>query len=101
MKKTIRIIKELTLKLERGMILVGKVVRTLPIGAFVEVAPGKDGLVHISKLANRRVGTVDEVVSLGDEVVVKVLEIDEKGRVNLSMRDVTDEEREAVLAARL
>ncbi len=101
MKKTIKIIKNLTLKIEKGMILCGKVVRTLPIGAFVEVAPGKDGLVHISKLAPRRVNTVDEVVQLGDEVVVKVLEIDDKGRVNLSIKDVTEEERDEALAARV
>ncbi|HSA07018.1 MAG TPA: polyribonucleotide nucleotidyltransferase [Candidatus Gastranaerophilales bacterium] len=100
MKKALQMVKQLTLKLETGMILAGKVVRTLPIGAFVEVAPGKDGLVHISKLAQRRINTVDEVVSLGDQVVVKVLGIDEKGRVNLSMRDVTDQEREAALASK-
>jgi len=93
-------VKAQTLKLEAGMILPGKVVRTLPIGAFVEVAPGKDGLVHISKLAQRRVNTVDEVVQLGDEVVIKVLGVDDRGRVNFSMRDVTDEEREAALANR-
>ena len=101
MKKTIKIIKNLTLKVEKGMVLLGKVVRTLPIGAFVEVAPGKDGLVHISKLADRRVATVDEVVKIGDEVIVKVLEIDEKGRVNLSMRDVTEDEREQAILASL
>ncbi|NLF84199.1 MAG: polyribonucleotide nucleotidyltransferase [Candidatus Gastranaerophilales bacterium] len=100
MKKAIRMIKAQTLKFEAGMVLPGKVVRTLPIGAFVEVAPGKDGLVHISKLANRRVATVDEVVKIGDEVVIKVLGIDEKGRVNFSMRDVTEEERQAALADR-
>lgn len=101
MEKAKQMIRQLTLKLEAGMILPGKVVRTLPIGAFVEVAPGKDGLVHISKLAPRRVNTVDEVVNVGDNVVVKVLGIDEKGRVNLSIKDVTEQEKEAALAGTL
>ncbi len=101
MKKAIQMIRQLTLKLEPGMILPGVVVRTLPIGAFVEVAPGKDGLVHISKLAPRRVQSVDEVVNLGDKVVVKVIGIDEKGRVNLSLKDVTEQEKEAALAGSL
>ena len=100
MKKAIRIIKSLTLKIEPNMILSGKVVRTLPIGAFVELAPGKDGLVHISKLAPRRVNSVDEIVHLGDKVVVKVLAIDDRGRINLSLKDVTEEEKETVLAAK-
>ena len=101
MEKAKRMIRQLTLKLEAGMILPGKVVRTLPIGAFVEVAPGKDGLVHISKLAPRRVNTVDEIVNIGDKVVVKVLGVDEKGRVNLSLKDVTEEEKEKALAGSL
>ncbi len=101
MKKAKQRIKQLTLKLEPGMILPGKVVRTLPIGAFVEVAPGKDGLVHISKLAPRRVNSVDEVVNIGDKVVVKVIGIDDKGRVNLSIKDVTQDEKETALAGSL
>ncbi len=86
-------IKALTFKVQEGMIIRGRVVRTLPIGAFVEMAPGKDGLVHISKLSHQRVNRVEDVVNLGDEVTVKVMGVDEKGRVNLSMRDVTEEER--------
>ena len=69
----------------------GKVVRILPFGAFVELAPGKDGMVHISKLANRRVEKVEDVVNIGDMIWVKVTEIDEKGRVNLSLRDAQRE----------
>jgi len=73
---------------EPGDIFVGKVVRILPnVGAFVEVAPGKDGLVHISKLAKTRVEKVEDVVNVGDMVKVKVTEIDDKGRINLSRRD--------------
>ena len=65
----------------------GVVTRIIPIGAFVEIAPGKEGLVHISKLANKRVETVEDVVSVGDSVTVKFLGTDEKGRLNLSMKD--------------
>ena len=56
-------------------------------GAFVEIAPGKDGLVHISKLDNSRVEKVEDIVSIGDEIVVKVMEIDSQGRINLSRKD--------------
>ena len=56
-------------------------------GAFVEIAPGKDGMVHISKLENRRVDKVEDVVSVGDEIIVKVMEIDNQGRINLSRKD--------------
>lgn len=86
-------IKALTFKVQEGMVIKGKVVRTLPIGAFVEMAPGKDGLVHISKLAHQRVNRVEDVANIGDVVYVKIIGIDEKGRVNLSMRDVTEEDK--------
>jgi len=94
MELTLTRIKALTLKIQEGMIFKGKVVRTLPIGAFVEMVPGKDGLVHISKLANQRVNRVEDVVNLGDVVYVKVIGIDDKGRVNLSIKDVTEEEKQ-------
>jgi len=76
---------------EVGALYYGKVVRVMPFGAFVELAPGKDGLVHISKLAERRVEKVEDVVNIGDMIWVKVIEIDEKGRVNLSYRDAMRE----------
>ena len=76
---------------EVGMLYYGKVVRILNFGAFVELAPGKDGMVHISKLAERRVEKVEDVVNIGDMVWVKVTDIDEKGRVNLSLRDAQRE----------
>ena len=72
---------------EVGQLYYGKVVRILPFGAFVELAPGKDGMVHISKLSDRRVEKVEDVVNIGDMIWVKVTEIDEKGRVNLSYKD--------------
>ena len=74
-----------------GELYYGKVVRILQFGAFVELAPGKDGMVHISKLAERRVEKVEDVVNIGDMVWVKVTDIDEKGRVNLSLRDAQRE----------
>jgi polyribonucleotide nucleotidyltransferase len=71
----------------------GKVVRTIPIGAFVELFPGKDGMVHISQLSVQRVQAVEDVVKVGDEVLVKVVDIDERGRINLTMKGVSDAER--------
>ena len=76
---------------EVGQLYYGKVVRILQFGAFVELAPGKDGMVHISKLADRRVEKVEDVVNIGDMIWVKVTEIDEKGRVNLSYKDALKE----------
>ncbi|NLZ46469.1 MAG: S1 RNA-binding domain-containing protein, partial [Clostridiales bacterium] len=72
---------------EVGSIYKGKVVRIMNFGAFVEIAPGKDGLVHISKLDNSRVEKVEDIVSIGDEIVVKIMEIDQQGRINLSRKD--------------
>lgn len=72
---------------EIGAIYKGKVVRIMNFGAFVEIAPGKDGMVHISKLENHRVEKVEDVVSVGDEIIVKVMEIDNQGRINLSRKD--------------
>ena len=72
---------------EVGAIYKGKVVRIMNFGAFVEIAPGKDGMVHISKLDNHRVEKVEDVVSVGDEIIVKVMEIDNQGRINLSRKD--------------
>ena len=76
---------------EVGSLYYGRVVRLMQFGAFVELAPGKDGLVHISKLANRRVEKVEDVCKIGDMMWVKVTEIDEKGRVNLSHKDALRE----------
>ena len=76
---------------EVGALYYGRVVRLMQFGAFVELAPGKDGLVHISKLANKRVEKVEDVCKIGDMMWVKVTEIDEKGRVNLSHKDAVKE----------
>jgi polyribonucleotide nucleotidyltransferase len=79
-------IEALTKDIEIGSVYKGTVVRIIPIGAFVQIAPGKDGLVHISQLANERVGKVEDVVNLGDVIDVKVTEVDERGRINLSRK---------------
>ena len=72
---------------EVGKLYYGRVVRLMQFGAFVEIAPGKDGLVHISKLDRKRVEKVEDVVTVGDMIWVKFMEIDEKGRWNLSRKD--------------
>ncbi len=84
--RAITIINRIVNDVEPGEIITGKVVRIMNFGAFVELAPNKDGMVHISKLSEKRVEKVEDVVNIGDEVTVKVMEIDKMGRVNLSMR---------------
>ena len=86
-----KIIETIVFVPEVGQLYYGKVVRILQFGAFVELAPGKDGMVHISKLADRRVEKVEDVVNIGDMIWVKVTDIDEKGRVNLSYKDALKE----------
>ncbi len=73
---------------EVGQIYEGRVARLMDFGAFVTISPGKDGLVHISQLSDERVERVNDVLSEGDTVRVKVLEVDKQGRIRLSMRDV-------------
>src|SRR3990170_2302948 len=87
-QKAIRIIEGMTKEIEVGGVYTGKVSRILNFGAMVEILPGKEGLVHISELADYRVPTVEDVVKLGDEIMVKVIEIDRLGRVNLSRKAV-------------
>jgi len=79
---------------EIGALYYGKVVRIIPIGAFVELAPGKDGMIHISKLENRRVAKVEDVLKEGDMTWVKVTDIDDRGRINLSRKDALKERAE-------
>jgi polyribonucleotide nucleotidyltransferase len=78
---------------EVGNVYLGKVVRIMNFGAFVELAPGKDGLVHISKLSNEHVKRVEDVVNIGDEILVRVTEIDKQGRVNLTRKGLLPEDR--------
>ena len=92
----IRMIEAITFKPKEGMIRKGKVVRIIPIGAFVELAPGKDGMVHISQVCQERIETIESKLSIGDEVIVKVIKIDDKGRVNLTIKGVSEEEKASV-----
>jgi polyribonucleotide nucleotidyltransferase len=85
--KALQVVKTIALDPEVGAIYKGKVVRIMQFGAFVEIAPGKDGLVHISKLDKARVEKVEDIVSIGEEIVVKIMEIDQQGRINLSRKD--------------
>ncbi len=84
--RAIEIIKNIVTEVEAGMIFTGKVVRIMEFGAFVELAPNKDGMVHISKLSDKRVAKVEDVVNIGDTVTVRVAEVDRMGRINLTMR---------------
>jgi polyribonucleotide nucleotidyltransferase len=98
-KKALNIIQGMTRKLNEGDVYVGRVTRIIPIGAFVEVLPGKEGMIHISQLADYRVGKVEDEVAVGDEVVVKVREIDNKGRLNLTRLGIHPDEAAAAREA--
>ncbi|MBS6501175.1 polyribonucleotide nucleotidyltransferase [Clostridium sp.] len=93
--KAISIIEGLTKEVKVGEVYLGKVTKIAAFGAFVEILPNKEGLCHISKLDKARVNKVEDVVSVGDEILVKVTEIDNQGRVNLSRKDaLTDDSEE-------
>ncbi|MEH7118409.1 polyribonucleotide nucleotidyltransferase [Neobacillus vireti] len=93
-QKAKKIIEDIVREVQVGELYLGKVKRIEKFGAFVEIFAGKDGLVHISELAEERVGKVEDVVKIGDEMLVKVTEIDKQGRVNLSRKAVLKEQRE-------
>lgn len=86
-RRAMSMIETIAVDPEVGAFYKGKVTRLMAFGAFVEIAPGKEGLVHISKLDNKRVEKVEDVVKEGDEIVVMVTEIDKQGRINLSRKD--------------
>jgi polyribonucleotide nucleotidyltransferase len=94
-KRAIQIVQGLTRRLNEGDVYLGRVTRIIPIGAFVELLPGKEGMIHISQLADHRVGKVEDEVGVGDEVIVKVREIDNKGRVNLTRLNIHPDEAAA------
>jgi polyribonucleotide nucleotidyltransferase len=83
-----RIIEGLTRRISEGEVFTGAVTRVIPIGAFVEILPGKEGMIHISQLSEARVEKVEDVVNVGDQVTVRVREIDNRGRINLTLRGV-------------
>ncbi|MCH8025409.1 MAG: polyribonucleotide nucleotidyltransferase [Chloroflexi bacterium] len=93
--KAIEIIEGLTKDVEVGAVYTGKVVRIMDFGAFVEIPGGKDGLIRIGELANFHVPTVEDMVEVGDEVKVKVMEVDQMGRINLSRKELLSEEENA------
>ncbi|KEZ54293.1 polyribonucleotide nucleotidyltransferase [Metabacillus indicus] len=93
-QKAKQIIEDIVREVVVGQLYLGKVKRVEKFGAFVEIFNGKDGLVHISELAEERVGKVEDVVKIGDELLVKVTEIDKQGRVNLSRKAVLREQKE-------
>lgn len=95
-QKAIKMIEDLTRDVVVGEIYLGKVTKTTTFGAFVEILPGREGLVHISKLDVSRVNKVEDIVSAGDEILVKVTDIDNQGRINLSRKDaLKDSENKA------
>lgn len=89
-QKALKMIEGIAKDVEPGQVFMGKVMRVTAFGAFVEFLPGKEGLVHISKLDNKRVAKVEDVVNVGDEILVKVMEIDKQGRINLSRKDAME-----------
>jgi polyribonucleotide nucleotidyltransferase len=89
-QKAIKIIQDLTREVEQGETYTGKVTRLFNFGAMVEILPGKEGLVHISELADYHVPQVEDVVKVGDEVMVKVIGIDNSGRINLSRKAILE-----------
>ena len=93
------IIEGMTRRLSAGDVYAGKVTRVIPIGAFVEFLPGKEGMVHISQLADYRVGKVEDEVAVGDDVVVKIREVDGRGRINLTRLGIHPDEAAAARAA--
>jgi polyribonucleotide nucleotidyltransferase len=94
-KQARTIIQGMTRKLNAGDVYVGRVTRIIQIGAFVEILPGKEGMIHISQLADYRVGKVEDEVAVGDEVIVKIREIDSKGRINLTRLGIHPDEAAA------
>jgi polyribonucleotide nucleotidyltransferase len=97
--KAKRIIENMTRRVGSGDVYLGKVTRIIPIGAFVEFLPGKEGMVHISQLAEGRVGKVEDEVAVGDEILIKIREVDNRGRFNLTRLGIHPDEAEAARTA--
>src|SRR3990172_979281 len=94
-KQAMEIIHKITEEVEVGKIYIGKVKRIMDFGAFVEILPNSEGLVHISQMAYHRVQSVSDVVSEGDEIAVKVIEIDKQGKIRLSRKEALKPEGES------
>jgi polyribonucleotide nucleotidyltransferase len=93
-ERALRMIEGIAKDVEVGQVYLGKVARITNFGAFVEFLPGKEGLVHISKLDNKRVEKVEDLVKVGDQILVKVIDVDKQGRINLSRKDALSEKKE-------
>ncbi len=87
-ERALKVIEDITRDLKVGEIYTGRVVRIVPFGAFIELLPGRDGLLHISQIARERIERVEDVLRMGEEVQVKVIEIDPQGKVRLSRKDL-------------
>ncbi len=87
-----RMINQMTFKPVEGLVCKGKVVKIVQFGAFIELAPGKDGMVHISQVCKERIDTIEGHLNVGDEVIVKIIKIDDRGKVSLTIKGVTEEE---------
>ena len=98
-KRAKQLIEGMTRRVNAGDVYVGKVMRIIPIGAFVEFLPGKEGMVHISQLAEGRVGKVEDEVAVGDEVLIKIREVDQRGRYNLTRLGIHPDEAAAARLA--
>ncbi len=98
-EKALKMIKDIAREIEAGGIYDGTVTRIMPFGAFVDLGTGKEGLLHISKISSKRVEKVEDVLTIGDEITVKVTEIDAQGRINLSMKDLEAKNEENASAA--
>ncbi|HBN15773.1 MAG TPA: polyribonucleotide nucleotidyltransferase [Pseudohongiella sp.] len=96
--KAIELIQRITAEAEVGKLYMGKVARIVDFGAFVTILPGKDGLVHISQISSDRVEDISEYLSEGQDVLVKVMDLDARGRIKLSIKEVTEDEKEAFAA---
>jgi polyribonucleotide nucleotidyltransferase len=95
----VALIEEITAEAEVGAVYKGTVARIVDFGAFVNILPGKDGLVHISQIANERVENVSDHLSEGQEIDVKVLDVDQRGRIKLSIKELLEDEAPAEASA--
>ena len=89
-KKALKMIEDIAKDIEVGKVYDGKVTRIMNFGAFVDIGGGREGLLHISKISNKRVEKVEDVLAVGDEIKVKVYEIDNQDRINLTMKDLEE-----------
>ena len=85
------------MQIEQGSVVKGKVTGLTDFGAFVELAPGKNGMIHISQVCKERIEKIEGHLNIGDEVIVKIIKIDDKGRVNLTLKGVTEEDKAKVM----